>query len=181
MNNEQEKRTYDQVDENGFEADANRDPITGQPGAHPVGTGLGAAAAGTIGTALGAIAGPVGAGVGAVAGSVVGGLVGKSTAEVFDPTIEDTYWRENYTSRPYVQPGYSYDDYHPAYRTGYEGYHRYYADGRTYEEVEPELQRDYETNYRTSRVGWNDAKHATRDAWERIEHSFRNRSNRETL
>ena len=30
--------------------DANRDPLTGAPGSHPVGTGLGAAAGGDIGS-----------------------------------------------------------------------------------------------------------------------------------
>ena len=41
--------------------EANRDPITGAPGAHPVGTGLGAAAGGmAAGAAVGTMAGPVG-------------------------------------------------------------------------------------------------------------------------
>src|SRR5438105_822724 len=39
--------------------DANRDPITGEPGAHPVGTGVGTAAGGAAaGAAGGAAAGP---------------------------------------------------------------------------------------------------------------------------
>jgi phage tail tape-measure protein len=71
------------VDDN----DANRDPISGQPGAHPVGTGIGAAGIGTAATAIGAVVGgPVGAAVGTVVGSVVGGLAGKATAEKVDPT-----------------------------------------------------------------------------------------------
>jgi outer membrane lipoprotein SlyB len=70
--------------------DANRDPISGQPGAHPVGTGIGAAGVGSAATAVGAVVGgPVGAAVGAVVGSVVGGLVGKGTAEKIDPTNPD--------------------------------------------------------------------------------------------
>lgn len=85
------------------DADANRDPITGQPGAHPVGTGIGAAAAGAVGAAIGAAGGPIGAAVGAVVGSVAGGLVGKGAAEVFDPTVEEAYWQENYHSRPYAK------------------------------------------------------------------------------
>ena len=52
--------------------DANRDPITGAPGAHPVGVGLGTAAGGM---AAGAAAGAVGGPAGAVAGAVVGGIV----------------------------------------------------------------------------------------------------------
>src|SRR5436190_23626440 len=87
--------------------DANRDPITGAPGAHPVGTGLGAAAGGmAAGAAVGSVAGPVGTAVGAAAGAVVGGLAGKGIAEMIDPTAEEAYWRENYTLQPYYEKGY---------------------------------------------------------------------------
>lgn len=47
--------------------DENRDPITGEPGSHPVGTGVGAAGAGLAGAAAGmAVGGPVGGVIGAV-------------------------------------------------------------------------------------------------------------------
>jgi phage tail tape-measure protein len=70
----------------------NRDPITGAPGAHPVGVGLGAAAGGiAAGAAAGTLAaGPVGTVVGAAVGAVAGGLGGKAVAEHFDPTTEGT-------------------------------------------------------------------------------------------
>ena len=61
-------------------ADANRDPITGEPGAHPIGTGAGAAAGGATGATVGAIGGPVGAVIGGAVGAVVGGLAGKGAA-----------------------------------------------------------------------------------------------------
>lgn len=109
--------------------------------------------------------------MGVVVGSVVGGLVGKSTAEAFDPTVEETYWRQNYASRPYVDKKLSYEDYHPAYRTGYEGYQRYGTQGRTYQDVEPDLQRNYESEHRNSRVGWNEARYAAQDAWNRVHYN----------
>src|SRR5260221_4354034 len=72
---------------------ANRDPLTGAPGAHPLGTGLGAVAGGAAtGAAIGTVAGPVGTAAGIVAGAVVGGLAGKGVAEKVDPTVEDAYW-----------------------------------------------------------------------------------------
>ncbi|NJL23055.1 MAG: hypothetical protein HC895_23115, partial [Leptolyngbyaceae cyanobacterium SM1_3_5] len=37
--------------------DSNPDPITGEPGAHPVGTGIGAAGAGAAGAAIGGVVG----------------------------------------------------------------------------------------------------------------------------
>jgi uncharacterized protein (TIGR02271 family) len=67
--------------------DANRDPITGEPRSHPIGTGTGAVAGGAAaGAATGTVAGPVGTGIGAAAGAVVGGLAGKAAAEHFNPT-----------------------------------------------------------------------------------------------
>jgi hypothetical protein len=149
------------------DADANRDPITGAPGAHPVGTGLGAAAGGMAAGALaGTVAGPVGTVAGAVVGAVVGGLAGKGVAEMIDPTAEEAYWRENYSSRPYVTNGASFDDYGPAYRYGIDTYELY--EGRTFDEVEPELREDWEHAKGTSRLEWEDARHATRDSWQRI-------------
>ncbi len=148
------------------EANPNRDPITGETGSHPIGTGVGAAAAGTIGTAVGAIAGPVGGAIGAVIGGVIGGLLGKSTAEAFDPTVEEAYWQSNYSNRPYYVAGRSYDDYQPAYRTGYEGFDRYRDTDSTYQAIEPKLQQDYETGNQR-RLPWAEAQPAARDAWNR--------------
>src|SRR6476661_57102 len=103
------------VDRDGPHTGSNPDPITGQPGAHPVGTGIGAAAAGAAaGAAGGLIAGPAGAAVGAVVGAVAGGLAGKGVAESIDPTVEDNYWRETYAKRPYYDQKASYDQYRPA-------------------------------------------------------------------
>ena len=68
--------------------ETNPDPITGAPGAHPVGVGLGAAAGGiAAGAAAGTLAaGPIGTVVGAAIGAVVGGLAGKGAAESMNPT-----------------------------------------------------------------------------------------------
>src|SRR3954465_10567404 len=118
----------------------NRDPISGAPGAHPIGTGLGAAAGGiAAGAAVGSVAGPVGTAVGAAVGAVVGGLAGKGIAEQIDPTREDAYWRDNYSSRPYAAGG-SYDDYGPAYSYGVNSYSKY--QGRDFDDVESDLSRD---------------------------------------
>ncbi len=156
--------------------DANRDPITGTPGAHPVGTGIGAAGAGAAGAAIGAaVGGPIGAAVGLAAGAIAGGLAGKGAAEAVNPTHEEAYWRENYTSQPWVERNRSFDDYHPAFRTGYEGYSRYSSTGKTYDELEPELRKDYEKVKGKSSLAWDKARTATRAAWERLERPVENR------
>jgi hypothetical protein len=90
-----QKNYPDQIDELN-QTDTNSDPITGEPGSHPVGTGVGAAGAGTVATVIGGVVGgPVGAVVGAVVGSVTGGLAGKGTAENVNPTSDDDYDPEN--------------------------------------------------------------------------------------
>lgn len=157
--------------------DSNPDPITQESGAHPIGTGLGAAYTGAIATAVGgAFGGPVGAVVGAAIGAVSGGLLGKAAAEAVNPTVEDEYWRANYATRPYVRPEHRYEDYEPAYQTGYEGYRRHVETGRRYDEVEPELQADYERRHAGRGMAWENAKHATRDAWDRAHNTFSQRN-----
>lgn len=151
------------VDENS----ANRDPLTGAPGAHPVGTGLGAAAGGAAaGAAAGTVVGPLGTLVGAAVGAVVGGLAGKGLAEAIDPTQEDSYWRDNYSKRPYVARGATYDDYGPAYGFGVDAVTRY--PGRAFDDIEPEMSHAWTTGGGASMLGWSNAKHAARDAWNRV-------------
>jgi len=157
----------DRKDEFDRNKDANLDPITGAAGAHPVGTGLGAAAGGiAAGAVAGTVVGPVGTVVGAVVGAVVGGLAGKGVAEAIDPTAEEAYWRENYASRSYVQKNQSFEDYGPAYRYGVDSYGR--NEGRTFEQAEPDLKREWERNKGTSRLTWDNARLASRDSWQRL-------------
>jgi hypothetical protein len=147
--------------------DANRDPITGAPGAHPIGTGLGAAAGGmAAGAAAGTVAGPVGTVAGAAVGAVLGGMAGKGVAEKVDPTMENAYWRENYTSRPYVTSGSTFDDYGPAYRYGVDNYSRY--PGRSFDSIEADMSRDWQRSKGKSSLTWENAKHAARDSWQRV-------------
>lgn len=150
--------------------DANRDPLTDAPGAHPVGVAAGAASAGAAGAAVGAaVGGPVGAAVGGAVGAVAGGLAGKGAAEAVNPTVEDEYWRDNYSSRPYAKSS-SYDDLQPAYQYGWESFTRYR--GRKFDEVEPELRRGWETGKYNAKLGWDKARDATSDAWHRVERAI---------
>ena len=156
---------------------ANPDPITGEPGSHPVGTGAGALAGGASGVAIGAaIGGPIGAPVGAVIGGIIGavggGYAGKGIAESVNPTDENAFWESNHRRAPYYESGYGYGDYSPAYRTGYEGFKRHAESGRDYTDVEGDLESDYAKNRGSSRLEWDKAKPATRDAWDRLKNKF---------
>ncbi|MEO5510810.1 MAG: hypothetical protein ABIS27_09275 [Longimicrobiales bacterium] len=158
------------TDKVGNEPDANRDPITDEPGAHPIGTGAGGAAGAAAGAAIGSVAGPVGALVGGAIGAVAGGLAGKGAAEGVNPTVEDAYWRDNFKTRPYARDAQSYEEYRPAYQYGWESRERY--QGRKFDEVESDLQRGWDSAKGDSRLGWENAKDATRDAWHRVERAL---------
>ena len=142
---------------------------------HPVATGVGAAVGGAAGgvvgaaaagAAVGGVTGPVGAAIGAVVGAVAGGLMGRGAGKAFDPDAEHAYWRDNYSTRPYVQQGSTFDDYGPAYRYGLDAYSR--NPNRSFDELDSDLGRDWNNVKGTSRLEWDRAKHATRDAWHRV-------------
>jgi hypothetical protein len=123
----------------------------------------GVAAGATTGALAGGVTGPVGAAIGAAAGAVIGAIAGKAKA---DPMVEDAYWRDNYSSRPYVQSGSTYDDYGPAYRYGADAHNRY--PDRDFDDIESDLGREWGTARGNSSLQWEHAKDATRDAWTRV-------------
>lgn len=146
--------------------DPNADPLTGEPGAHPVATGIGSAAAGAAGMAIAAsIAGPVGVAVAAIGGAIAGGYAGKAVGELIDPTAEEAFWRAEHPNQPYSR-GAAYDDYQAAYRTGFEGYPLPDSASATFEQAEPELRRRYEAS--GAKLSWEKAREASRAAWLRV-------------
>ena len=144
----------------------NIDPLSGAPGAHPVGTGVGALGGAVAGAAAGALGGPVGALAGGVVGAVAGGLGGKAAAESFNPTAEEAYWRDNYMNEPYYETGRSYDDYAPAYRLGLEAQTRY--EDENFDVLQDRLADDWERTKERSTLHWSEAKAASRAAWNRV-------------
>lgn len=144
------------------ERDLNLDPLSHEPGAHPVGTGVGAAGGAVAGAAAGALAGPAGAAIGGVAGAVAGGLAGKAAAEGINPTTEEAYWREQYMHEPYYRADRVYGDYGPAYELGWSAYTTY---GGSFENAQQQLASDWEQRRRESRLGWAEAMPASRAAW----------------
>jgi hypothetical protein len=141
---------------------------------------IGAASAGAVGAAIGSvvpgIGTVVGAGVGAVVGAVAGGLAGKAVGEMVNPSAEDAYWKSNYASRPYVQPGSTYDEYQPAYKYGWES--RTQHAGKKFEDVETDLSRGWDRVKGKSRLEWDRAKSATREAWDHVENKVSNATDR---
>ena len=125
----------------------------------------GAAGGAAVGTAIG---GPVGTVVGATIGAVLGALGGYAAVEATDP--EHTYWSDNYRNQPGYVADYTYDDYAPAYRLGYQGRQRY-AD-RGWDDAQSELERDWQELKGNSRLTWEQARSAGRAAWHRVERAL---------
>lgn len=90
---------------------------------HPIGKPVGGAAGAVTGAAAGAVAGPIGAMAGGLIGAIAGWLEGKTIAEMINPDEEMKYWEKQYRNEPYYKADKRWDDYKPAYITGY-----YYSD-----------------------------------------------------
>ena len=125
-------------------------------------TGMGAGGGAMAGAAVGAMGGPVGMAAGAAVGALAGGMTGKGVSRMMNPKAEDSFWRDNYKDSPGYVAGYSYDDYAPAYRTGYESYGR--SGGASFDASESTLRSDWERAKGSSRLTWEQAKGATRAA-----------------
>lgn len=130
------------------------------------GIAAGAAAGATIGTAT---AGPIGAVVGAAIGGAIGGSAGESVARDVNPTVEEQYWSDTYTTRPYVKSGSDFETYRPAYRHGINAYTK--SQGKSFDDLEPSIRNDWGNARGTSTMEWDEARAPARDAFERLQQS----------
>ncbi len=73
--------------------------------------------------------------------------------------------REHYAAEPYYDATYAFEDYLPAWRTGWEGIGKY--PGKSFEQAERDLQSDFHWNRGQSRLLWDQAKAAVRAGFER--------------
>jgi hypothetical protein len=87
-----------------------------------------------------------------------------------DPTGYATHFASSYMSAPYFRQGREWRDYEPAYRYGYDSYHR--AGGRDFDEMHDDLERGWNNFRRESRLTWEEAKEAVRDGWHYIERAL---------
>lgn len=79
---------------------------------------------------------------------------------------DDNYWRSNYGSRPYADKSRDYEAYRPGYRYGYESANRY--EGRSWDDVEGDLSKTWNTYEHRGTSTWEQVKGAVRDAWDRV-------------
>ena len=132
---------------------------------HHLAEGLGAGGGAVVGAAAGAPGGPGGIVAAAAVGAVAGGAIGKGTAKLVDPKTEELHWRNAYRDRPYYDSGLAYDDYRPAYDLGYRM--RATLPEATFEQAERRISQDWAMAKGESRLTWEQARLAARDAWDR--------------
>lgn len=154
------------------------DPVSREPGCHPVGTGVGAVVGGaSVGAAAGTLLGPAGTLLGTVVGAVVGGLAGKSIQEELDPTVELVFWKGAYHTRHYFDPNRPFEHYAYAYRLGVEHFDK--SHGASFAEAEPAMKRKWEDLQVWEDEGgappmsWEEARLAAQDSYERLQNKDR--------
>jgi hypothetical protein len=119
---------------------------------------------GIIASAARGAASVLGATAGVAAGAAQA-LAGRARARPADPVTEELYWREHFASEPYYDGSFAFEEYLPAWRTGWEGRAKY--PGRTFEHAERELKQDFHWSRGGSRLLWDQARPAVKAAFER--------------
>lgn len=89
---------------------------------------------------------------------------------VLDANAEHAYWRDQFSNEPYYDDAFGFDDYEHAYRAGYEGHGRH--GGPSFDQVEQQVQAEWERSKGESRLTWDKAKHAAKAAWHRVERAM---------
>ena len=80
--------------------------------------------------------------------------------------MEETFWRSQYRTRPYVTYGAKVDDYLPAYRYGMDA--RIQFPDRTFSDLEETLSNNWLRARGKSSLKWTKAKLAALDSWTRM-------------
>lgn len=91
-----------------------------------------------------------------------------------DWAAQDSYWQQQYPSRPYYSTERTYENYQPAYRYGSDIYRK--NPGVNYDQLDQaQLRRDWENARGSSTLNWEDANQAARDAYTHL-YEHRNQS-----
>ena len=94
------------------------------------------------------------------------GTSARSSTGASDWASEDSYWRSNFTSRPYARADRGYESYQPGYRYGFESANRHR--GRQWSDAENELRAGWDRFEHRGQSTWEHVKDAVRDAWDRV-------------
>lgn len=165
--------TYDDTTMTGRKGQVDYDKTTGTAEqkwkeSSKVGTTGGAVAGAATGAAMGSVAGPVGTVVGGAAGAAAGAGVG-AAGDIAGESAEDNFRRYDNDFRTHYQTygmdsGYTYEQYTPIYRYGYNlAMDPTYRD-RDWNAIEPEARRRWEERNPNT---WERFKDSVRYAWDK--------------
>lgn len=135
-----------------------------------MGEGVGGVGGLAAGAAIGSLAGPVGTLIGAIAGAVGGWWAGREVAETIEgyPTDTDTHYRGHHESGSADTRARftSYDHARPLYQLGYVAAQNPDYSGRSFADVEPDLQRGWSPDMEQQYGSWNDVRHTVGSAYD---------------
>ena len=142
-------------------------PENTETDAKNVGEAAGSFLGGVGGMAMGIAGGPVGLVIGAIAGAVGGWWAGHGVAEAFT-SQDDAAYRAHYASSADRIADRDYDSVAPAYVTGHlAGRNPEYA-ARSFDQIEPELQRGWSDDVARRHGQWPAVRGYARAAFERV-------------
>lgn len=134
-----------------------------------VGEAVGGVSGIVAGAAIGSPAGPIGTIIGGIAGAVGGWWAGHAVAEAAHKFTheDDSLYRERFESRPDRFADRSYDDVRPAYQLGHIASLNPEYDGRSFDEIEPELRHGWGNNLRARHGDWSAVRPYAEEAYNR--------------
>lgn len=147
-----------------------------------VGEAVGGVSGVVAGAAIGSAAGPIGTIIGGIAGAVGGWWAGRAVADAAHQFTheDDSYYRETFEKRSDRLADRSYDDVRPAYQLGHIASMNPDYNGRSFEEIEPDLQKGWGNDLRARHGDWTAVRPYAQEAYSRNLSSItsRERANR---
>jgi hypothetical protein len=142
--------------------------------ADEIGEAVGGISGVLTGAALGSLGGPIGTIIGGIAGAVAGWWAGKAISEAATHVTHDdeAFYRTHYESSANRLADRDYEDVRPAYQLGHLAGRNPEYQGRSFEEVEADLQRGWTSDVSARHGDWTQVRHYARDAYERGRSSF---------
>ena len=134
-----------------------------------VGEGVGSVSGVVAGAAIGSAAGPIGTIIGGIAGAVGGWWAGHAVAEATHKFTQDddSYYRERFESRAERLADRGYDDVRPAYQLGHLASINPDYNGRSFDEIEPDLLHGWGNDLRARHGDWSTVRPYAQEAYSR--------------
>lgn len=121
-----------------------------------VGEAVGGVSGVVAGAAIGSAAGPIGTIIGGIAGAAGGWWAGRAVADATHKFTadDDSFYRERFENRPDRLVDRTYEDVRPAYQLGHIASMNPDYNGRSFEEIEPDLRQGWTNNIRAHHGDW---------------------------